>query len=110
MGMDAELLAIGKFSKELADFLEYPKEFYDDTPEGAIVITSVLVCNTSRASRALAKALKVSPWNFGEHCELDGVDINEDLLLEDSVDGEDAVLSFRALRDHGFKFYYRPNG
>ena len=109
MRMDAELLAIGKFSKGIVNYLDYPKDFYDDTPEGAIIITRVVDCVTTTASEDLADAFRINPWKFEQHCELDA--INADLfLMQEAAEDPLSVEVFKALRDAGFKFYYLPNG
>jgi len=110
MGMDAELIAIGKFDVDIRSSLCYPDSFYDDTPIGAIVITTVINCCTTDQSEKLARALVISPWQFEEHCELDGKDADLDLLAESAEGGIEDVADFLNLRAHGFKFYYLPNG
>lgn len=114
MGMNAELLAVGPYSESVADALGYPADFYSDTPEGAIIITSVAYCPTSDGSRGLAHALGVGPWAFEWHCDvlahtrLEDVDLQ---LMAESVEGEvEAVESFLKLALAGFVFYYLPNG
>lgn len=107
--MDAELLAIGKFSKTIAEYLDYPKNYYDDTPEGAIIITRVVNSTTTIGSEDLAAAFGIDPWKFEQHCELDA--INADLfLLQEAVEDPLSVEVVKALREAGFKFYYMPNG
>jgi len=109
MGMDAELLAIGKYTKEIRDNLEYPADFYDDTPEGATIITVVGTCCNTSDSRLLAEVFNISPWQFQEHCDLSGEGVDLDQLTMVFEYGHD-VKSFQVLRDHGFKFYYMPRG
>ena len=112
MGMDAELLAIGPFSREVADALGYPPDFYDDTPTGALIISTVACCNNTECSRDLATALGIEPWNFEQHCEID-VDLAKvDLgLFAESVEGgSETVADFLKLALNEFKFYYMPNG
>ena len=110
MGMDAELLAIGKYHPDVADALEYPAAFYSDTPEGSMIITHVASCVTSDGSKWLAESLGISPWQFQQHCDLSGDDVKTDLFMESVEDGENALLDFLKLRAYGFKFYYMPNG
>ena len=109
MGMDAELYAIGKFSKKIVSYLQYPSRFYDDIPEGAEIITYVCGCSNSDGSRSLAQALGIEPWAFEQHCNIPNnlVDLQ---LMRESIENEDNVDNFIALRDAGFKFYYLPNG
>ena len=110
MGMDAELFAIGKFVPEAVDSLDYPSDFYSDTPTGSTIIIRVGGCCTSQQSEWLAEALGVSPWAFEEHCDLSGEDADLGLLVESLENGVRAVASFVKLRSLGFKFYYLPNG
>ena len=108
MGMNAELLAIGKYTPEVRDALDYHSDCYKDTPIGSTIITSVIHCNTTDASEKLARALGISPWAFEQHCDLSGDNADLSLLVESAEDGvlDDVLL----LREHGFRFYYLPNG
>ena len=110
MGMDAELLAIGKFSPDIRDCLDYPPDFYKDVPVGAIVITLVGNCVTTSQSETLAEVLGISPWAFHEHCEISGENVDAGLLEECFEGGAEDAIDFIRLRSKGFKFYYLPNG
>lgn len=112
MGLDADVIAIGKFKVELASHLDYPEESYGDTPEGAEIITALFFCNTSDASERLADALGVDPWAFHEHhLNPHKVDMEKlwELANEEAIECE-GVEDFIALREAGFAFHYRPNG
>jgi len=111
MGMDAELIAIGKFKKSIAWNLEYPKAFYEDTPEDSEIITHVFSCGTSDASKELASMLGIDPWKFEEHkVDLGRVDFGglADFCLEHGVN--QLWADFNALKEAGFTFWYMPNG
>jgi len=115
MGMDAELYAIGPYSKAVASALCYPADFYEDVPEGALVVTCVAYCCTSDGSRGLAHALGFEPWAFERHCDILShtplEDVNLPLFAESVVEGRsDSVADFIQLAAAGFKFYYLPNG
>lgn len=110
MGMDAELLAIGPYSPEIKDHLEYPANYYSDTPIGATIITLVGVSVTTVQSEQMARALGINPWQFQEHCYLEGDNADLELLMESMEGYEDDLADFLALKAHGFKFFYRPNG
>jgi len=110
MGMDAELLAIGKFSKDIVWFLEYPDHFYSDVPEGSNIITRVCTCATSMESELLAEALGISPWKFEEHCNIDGANVVDLNKLDEAMEDSSQLANFIGLHDAGFQFYYMPNG
>src|SRR5581483_7094134 len=38
MGMSAEIMAMGPFSRSIVGYLEYPEDFYKDTREGVVVL------------------------------------------------------------------------
>lgn len=113
MGMDSELLAVGPYGREVADVLGYPADFYSDTPEGAMIITPVILCETDGTSYLLADALGIRPWAFEEHCDilsrtkLEDVDLE---LLARAAQNTDDVAVFLKLASNGFKFYFLPNG
>src|SRR5688572_8676409 len=69
MGMRAEIIAIGPFTKEVAEFLDYPAERYNATPEGAIISRRLFgIGEGSTASRLFAKHLGISNvWDFNQH-------------------------------------------
>jgi hypothetical protein len=109
MGMDAELLATGKFSQSIVGFLQYPANFYDGIPDGAIIITHVCNSVTSRGSELLAKALGIEPWALDRHCYIAGVNANLS-DMEEAIENPEDVVRFLGLREAGFTFHYLPNG
>lgn len=115
MGLDADIIAIGPFKREIVAYLEYPEKYYVGVPEGATVITTFIFCSTSNSSsRRLAEACGFGAWDLGKH-KIDPERVNLALLDEvgqvASGYSEGAVIEeFTALRDAGFAFYYRPNG
>ena len=113
MGMNAEIIAIGKFSKNVKDALDYAGYFYDDVKEGTWVITSLFHCNTSSASRDLASALNLDPWDFNTHYfkynQLMLAPL-QNMIDSDSLFDESYIDDFKLLAENGFKFIYRPNG
>src|SRR5262249_50659418 len=60
-------LAIGKFSEELRDHLEYPQSFYEGVRTGCLVFSELFHCKTTRESKELAGVLGVSIWDFDSH-------------------------------------------
>ncbi len=115
MGMDAVLYAVGYFNQGIAQHLEYSPEFYCDTLEGALVITTVISCHTTSMSKRLAEALNINPWDFNDHV---GIPITDDVmgdlvLFIDEFEGvmdDDKLLQLRALKEASFSFVYMPNG
>ncbi len=119
MGMDADLLAIGKFTKELLyqNTLEYDDYYYEHTKEGTIIIVTVVNCATTDESTNLAEALKIGPWNFNEHHitndyikqNIDWKNLRKYYNNDESEDHE-IIKRLKMLIDAGFEFFYRPNG
>lgn len=115
MGMDADIIAIGKFKRELIPYLDYPEEFYEDTPEGAEIVTSLFCCSTTSLSERLATAVGIDPWKF-EECHLDPARFDWEQLAEitgveyeEDIGYSDLEL-LRKFVEAGFQLYYRPNG
>ena len=113
MGLDSNVLLVGRFSEEIVDCLNYGPEFYEDTKPGTIVTTHLLNCNTSDQSRQLAEALGTEPWDFNTHCvdkdkvDWDALDELSEICAEwDEVD----VEKLRRLLDSDFICIYQPNG
>jgi hypothetical protein len=107
MGMDAVVIAIGTFSRDLVKHMDYAEEFYAKTRDGANVVRTVFSAITTKASCELAEAFGVEPWDFNQH-HLDPMSANLEKLR--IVSDDEQVESFLALRDAGFQFYYMPNG
>ncbi|OWQ45660.1 hypothetical protein CDL60_17445 [Roseateles noduli] len=106
MGLDAQLIAIGPFSQDIASALEYGPTAYADVTPGATVVTNVLVACTSSASHLLAKAFGVGAMELGKHHLRPET---ADLALLRQEFGDNDVDKFQRLAAHGFQFYYLPN-
>lgn len=107
MGCDAEIIAIGPFSKRLIPALGYPEEHYRGVAEGATVITCVFEAFGSTESEKLARCFGVGRWELGRHA-LDALRADLETLRRDF--DERSTEQFLALRQAGFCFYYMPNG
>jgi len=117
MGMSAEILAIGPFSAEIADALEYPAEQYARTRAGVAVFAYLFsVMPGSSTSHAFAEHLGIdNAWDFNQH-RIDPAGVDLDRLraflgtLQDSADYLKDIERFVRLRDKKFDFFFRPNG
>lgn len=108
MGMSAEIMAMGPFSRSIVRYLEYPEDFYKDTREGVVVLRRLFtVYEGSGTSRKLATCFGIEAWDFNQH-HLDPMRVDLDTIRE-MFDVRD-VCAFLALRDAGFQFYFIPNG
>src|SRR5436190_16900248 len=69
MGMCAQIIAIGSFSRELTPFLEYPADHYARTIDGATISRSLFgIIEGSGLSRELASLFGITdPWDFNQH-------------------------------------------
>jgi len=109
MGMAAQLLAVGKFKKEIVSFLDYPVGFYEDVKEGSLVCAIIYDCNTTHESEKLAKILKVDPWKFDQHVIKSYVE-HDNLDFETKEEFDHLLLVLDILRKNGFFFIFLPNG
>jgi hypothetical protein len=107
MGCDAEIIAIGPFSKRLVPALGYPAEQYQGVADGVIVITCVFDAFGSTQSEKLAQCFGVGRWELGRHV-LDAT--RADLATLRCDFDEQSTEHFLALREAGFQFYFMPNG
>lgn len=113
MSMSARVIAIGPFSKCIANNLDYGASSYDDVEEGAVVVSTVFYCETSSTSRELAAAFGVRAFDLGKHhLDPSWVDMYhlEHVAGEYSSGVREGIENFLALRDAGFQFYYMPHG
>jgi hypothetical protein len=107
MGMDAEIIAIGLFSREIISFLEYPEEYYENSREGIKITTCICQVMTRSQSVLLAECLGINAWNFNQHeLDISGIDF---VRLEKEFD-EEIVEKIQTLHKAGFSLFYRPNG
>ncbi|MBZ0185765.1 MAG: hypothetical protein K8F91_05880 [Candidatus Obscuribacterales bacterium] len=106
--MNAEILAIGPFSRELVSHLPFDQKYYENTHEGTKIIISVFDSMPgSSTSRQLAACFNIDPWDFAHH-RLDAS--KADLSKLADVVGESLKARFVELIQHGFEFYFVPNG
>jgi hypothetical protein len=106
MGLDAQLIAIGPFSKAVLSGLDYPGQFYAGVEDGATVVANVFTAITSEISHDLARCFGVGAMDLGRH----HVDAGRaDLHKLKGLFGDEDVARFLILRDGGFQFYYLPN-
>jgi hypothetical protein len=116
MGMSAEIMAIGPFSADIADALEYPVETYARTRPGVTVFAYLFsVMPGSSTSRAFAEHLGIDDaWDFNQHkIDAGRVDLDALRAFIGPLLGPDSLADierFVRLRDKGFEFFFRPNG
>lgn len=106
MGLDAQVIAIGHYSIEVATSLEYGTSFYAGVAPGTVVVTNVFIAGTSGDSHSLASAFGVGAMELGKH-KLDPGRANIAQLTD--LFGENSVTQFQCLARHGFNFFYLPN-
>ena len=106
MGLDAQLIAIGPFTRSLIPFLEYPADFYASVPEAATIVENFYTCLTSDESHRLAAAFGVGALELHRHALDSGA---ADLVMLAALWDPDTVEAFRHIRNAGFQFYYLPN-
>lgn len=123
MGKNSRLIAIGPFKKNLVKYLDYPADFYDDTKEGAIIVTSFGACPSSRTSEELARSCGIKLWDFNSH-KLDRAKIDSycaaaailgyyDNCPELGKEPEEfinLVEGINVLLDENWDFYFLPEG
>jgi hypothetical protein len=106
MGLDAQVIAIGPFSADIASALEYDVSFYTSVEQGTPVVSNIFIAGTSSVSHELAAAFGVNAMDLGKH-RLNPEHANIAKLIE--VFGKDNVEQFQCLAHNGFSFFYLPN-
>lgn len=118
MSMCADIIALGPFSPDIAQCLEYPAERYRSTKSSAVVVVTLFgITEGSNASRQFALCLGITDaWDFNQH-KIDTSKIDAAVLrafLQSLSPGAEEYVKdfdrFLILRDHGFQFIFRPNG
>ncbi|MEG3998075.1 hypothetical protein, partial [Microcoleus sp. SVA1B1] len=114
MGMSAELIAIGPYSEEISEFLDYRAKYYSKIQPGAIVTRRLFgIVEGSTLSREFAALIGISdPWDFNQHKVLLSRLDNEGLRRFSEIYSDYAqdYKAFEALRYAGFEFHFRPEG
>jgi len=117
MGMEAHILAVGQYRKDITDCLDYVNDYYEDTREGVLVATRLFHCNTTNQSRELANAFGIDPWDFNTHHikAAAAEDMGTQLALSNLIDSSaemwpEELEQFQKLARAGFLFLYEPNG
>ncbi len=114
MGIYAEIIAIGPFSKDIIEYLEYGADCYSHTKEGAIVSQTLFgIVEGSSLSAEFAEILGISnPWDFNQH-KIVNDDIDFKLLrkfINVYGDYERDALKLEVLSKKGFDLHFVPNG
>ena len=117
MGMDANLLAIGRFDDDLLGYgqLDYPDDYYYDVTKAAVILVTLFNCVTSESSRELANCFDVDPWDFNTHyiphqAMRWKLDDKLDSLTKMDIFEQEEIQFFKLLIDKDFYFIYQPNG
>jgi hypothetical protein len=116
MGMNARILAVGPFTAALVPHLSRPSEAYVGLHEGAMIVELVApVAPGSSASRELAEALGVLPWDFNTHAfSPEQVDWERLLAVLSAWvrvgEAAAAVTRLEVLGAARFRFFFRPEG
>lgn len=108
--MSGQIIAIGSFSRTLVEHLPYDAKLLDKTDEGARIAIDVFgFMSDSGSSWKLAECFGVNPWKFDEH-KLDLSRLDREGLVDDKHITQEQVSRFYALANHGFAFFFMPNG
>jgi hypothetical protein len=116
MGMNARVLAVGRFTAWLVPHLSHPAAAYAGLREGAMIVEPLAPSAPgSSASRALAAVLGVTPSDFGTHAfspeRVDREALQRELSgWADVRDAGAVVARLDAFAVNGFRFFFRPEG
>lgn len=120
MSANSYLTAVGKFNRAIVEYLDYPKEYYDEMRDGDEIVVDFPECNTTSQSRELAHWLQVSFDDFRTH-KLNSSAIRAVFdpnkmpsshakeFFEDTGWSQRDVNKLLALIDVGFIVFFRPN-
>ena len=113
MGLDADVICVGVFSKDIAAQLDYDDEAYENVEEGRVVVTDFFSCNTGSQSFELANALGVDAYDFNTHAIPKNRDIDWaalSLMCEKNGEWDYGIEGFKLLlKEKNFLCVYRPN-
>ena len=112
--MQAEIIAVGPFSKKIKNCLDYRSELYENTNDGSIITVRLFGMIGSNTSREFASLLGITnPWDFNQH-KINIESINfvelEKFVYQFEIDYGDDLQKLLVLKDNGFEFHFRPQG
>ena len=111
MGANADVIAVGRFKKSIADDLDYPKDWYEDVAEGTrIITTAISKMVTNEQSCELARLLGTSLTIFNTHfIESEEVNWYEMKHFFVEIGKDEECDKLKRLLTNGFKLIFRPN-
>jgi len=114
MGMCAEIIAIGPFSKTVAEFLDYRPDLYATTAEGSMISRRLFgISEGSSLSCEFAELLGIKDtWDFNQH-KIENEKINFAGLKKFGEFYDhyaDDVAALEVLAHSGFELHFRPEG
>ena len=112
MGLDAEVIVIGPCGVlRSCMVLDYPDDYYDDIPVGALVLGTVAYADTTYESQELARICGVEPWDLGNHQVKKLIEPNDP---ESFIGSQFASVVYTKLnvllKSDNVQVWYRPNG
>ena len=104
MGLSAEILAVGPFSRDVQGFLEFPAPYYAGTQDGAVVLCFMYGVTFTSAVQELYACLRHGSGRFDPFAvDLPRLkEISRRFVLRNA---ENDLPAFLALREHGFVFH-----
>lgn len=104
MGATLRVLAMGPFTKEVLQALEYPDPWYEGIADGRKVVTCVIKTITTSSSEVVAECFNAKLFDFGTHygCAPDLAKV-EQAVIEGVLD-EDEEKHVQVLYENGFRF------
>jgi hypothetical protein len=116
MGMSAEVLMVGPFSRALMPFLSGPPEAYRALRDGIVIVERLAPMSPgSSTGHALAAALGIDAWKDDSldfqpgHVDRNALRAALSTWVPDRL-VEAAMARFDACADAGFSFYFLANG
>lgn len=104
--VELAVIAVGAFSRAIADCLDYAPERYAETREGVMVVTSLFFSWSPGSMEALMTAFGADAAS-GHGQRLDAASANLEALRV--LLGDEDVSRFKRVRAAGFRFYFVPH-
>lgn len=114
----ADVVAIGSYREDLAQYLNYPPSFFANTREGANVVGFLFEAWGQAEAEGLARCFGIDAWDFNQH-KLDPARLDEEMIWDVffGTDGSANLTDcwnaymrqlnrFATLRAAGFDFYF----
>lgn len=108
MSKECSIIAVGKYSDDIKNYLEYHSEFYRCCTDSTEIITECCLVGTLESTQLLAHAVGISDYHDLSQQAINPDNINWDDLEDITELVDDDIIGLKLFVNHNFKLYLHP--